>query len=321
MKVLIIASGGGHTGYAVAVAQYLYGKARIDVVIPKGDSWSRELVKPYADKIIEIPKPRMPSESIYKAFTGMPWAFISSIRNIGKYDVAVATGSNHSLAPAVVAKLRGAKLVAIESHDRFLSKGKTVSILEKMGATIAIHWDLQLDLYPNGIVCKPIVRKPKYKPRNEGYVVVIGGFCGHELLYDAFSKLDIRKAVIQTGRVNPEKYRRPGWRVFQFDKDLEWWISRADVVVGHNSTTILEASINYRKPVVIVPNPRWKASASPEEALILAQLLNGEYVDEITPRNLARAIENARKRQPPRWYRNGAEELAKIIIDICRLKD
>ena len=317
MRVLIIASGGGHTGYGVAVAQHLYGKIdEITAVIPKGDTWSKTLISPYVDKIIEIPKPRLPGEGLYKVFTGLPRAFLESLWKIGRYDVAVATGSNHSLAPAIVAKMKGAKLIAIESHDRFWSKGKTVALLEKLGATVAIHWDAQRELYPKGIVGEPIVRKPKYKPTNKGYILVIGGFMGHKQLFDAFLKLDYRNVVIQTGKVNPEKYKKPGWRVFQFDKDFDWWLAHADVVVGHNSTTILESAITYRKPVVIVPNPEWKASASSGEAGILAYILNGVYVEYLTPENLAYAINKARRRVPPIWYDNGAKILAEKILEM-----
>ena len=321
MRVLIIASGGGHTGYGVAVAQHLHRKVdEITAVIPKNDEWSRELIKPYVDRVIEVPKPRLPGEGLYRVFTGLPRAVLESIWKIGKYDVVVATGSNHSLAPAVVAKLRGARLVAIESHDRFLSKGKTVSLLEKLGAIVAIHWGVQKDLYPNGIVGEPIVRKPKYSPMDKGYILVVGGFMGHKRLFDTFLELEYRNVVMQTGRIDPEKYRKPGWRVFRFDKDLDWWIAHASVVVGHNSTTILEAAVAYRKSIVIVPNPEWKDSASPAEAEILAYILGGRYVYELTPGTLAHAIEKARRyKNPPAFrFRSGAEILAEKILEMER---
>ncbi len=47
-RLLVIASGGGHTGFARAVAEYMPFK--VDFVIPEGDLNSRNLLSPYAEK-------------------------------------------------------------------------------------------------------------------------------------------------------------------------------------------------------------------------------------------------------------------------------
>ncbi|MEM3352383.1 MAG: polysaccharide biosynthesis protein, partial [Saccharolobus sp.] len=49
MGILIIASGGGHTGFARAIAEYLPEK--VDFVIPENDEYSKLMLMKYANKI------------------------------------------------------------------------------------------------------------------------------------------------------------------------------------------------------------------------------------------------------------------------------
>lgn len=46
-KIVLTASGGGHTGYAVSLAQKLSGRAEVLFIIPKSDVWSRIKVEKY----------------------------------------------------------------------------------------------------------------------------------------------------------------------------------------------------------------------------------------------------------------------------------
>ena len=44
-KIIVTASGGGHTGYAVALAQRLHGRADTLFIIPRNDKWTKSKVK------------------------------------------------------------------------------------------------------------------------------------------------------------------------------------------------------------------------------------------------------------------------------------
>ncbi len=57
-RILIAASGGGHTGYAVALAQRLV-EAGIepDFAIPVGDEWTRSKVERYGGVVAETSSP------------------------------------------------------------------------------------------------------------------------------------------------------------------------------------------------------------------------------------------------------------------------
>ncbi len=103
MKILVIASGGGHTGYARAVAQYLPFKA--DFAVPKGDKWSIEVLSEYASRIFEVTKARGPKDGL-GALLRNSLKSISESLSLEKYDVVIATGSNHSLFVALTTKLK-----------------------------------------------------------------------------------------------------------------------------------------------------------------------------------------------------------------------
>lgn len=317
-RILLIASGGGHTGYIVGISEKLREKNNdltIDIVIPCGDSWSKALLEKYADEIFCVPKPRLPGEGFAKLLRNIPSALYYSLKRIGRYDVVVASGSNHSLAPSVVSMLKGAELYVIESHDRFVTKGKTVALLSSIGGEAVLHWSEQKKLYPKGLVFGPIVRQRKYEISDKGYILAIGGFEGNKRLYDVLLETELDNVVLQTGQVNPEIYKskKPNWTVFRFDPDLDKWLAGAKVVIGHNSVTILEAAVTYRKPVVLLWNPEWKAAATRKDVEIFARKINGVFLDELTRDKLLEAIDKAVKSKPP-VFSNGSEGFAEYIV-------
>ena len=314
MKVVITASGGGHTGYAVALAQHLADRAEMLFIVPKGDSWTRSKVEKFG-RVVEVTKARRPNQSLLSSLPRLVKAFFESMRAVPKdFNVFVSSGSNHSVPPAYVAKLKGLKVVNIESSVRFTSLSSSFKAIKRVADVNILQWEEQLKLCPDGIVVGPLYEKPMYEPRDEGFVLVTGGTYGHRQLFDAVSQLDLENVVLQTGRVDPELYRRkrPRWIVFDFDPDFQKWIARATVVVTHLGKTVVDAALTYRKPVVIVPNPEWKLTAGVEDAKILAQKLNAVVVEKITPENILRAIEEAKRRKPPN-YPNGAEKLVDIL--------
>lgn len=310
MRVLLIASGGGHTGFIRAVLQYL--GERSDVVIPKDDVWSREMVREYAENIYEIRKPRMPGESLLYLVSGLPSAFAESFR-LDRYDVTVASGSNHSIAPALVSRVKGSKLYLIESQDRFVTKGKTVSLLSPFSKRVFLHWKEQSSLYPRkGTVVGPIVEKPKYNPEDRGYVLVTTGSMGFPELVKKVVEID-RDLVVQAGPCEEMKKLRSDWVYFTFDPDLERWISGASVVVTHQGKTAMEAAIMYRKPVIIVYNKRWTSAAGVEDTRRYAKVLGAKFLDDPSTWRRNELIDALEDLSPPVQINSGAPDLVKFI--------
>jgi len=314
-NILITASGGGHTGHAVALAQRLVGKANLTFIVSQGDEWSRKKVERYG-KIIYIPKLRQPNQSIARIFYRFPRALVRSFSSInGHFDFFVSGGSNHSIPPAIAAKFKGIPIVNIESSVRFVRPGRTPKLLSYISRITVLQWPEQKKILPRGTYFGPLFEKPEYKVKDEGYILVTGGTYGHKKLFDLIDKLDLENVVLQTGRVNPESYRKrhPDWKIFSFDPEFPRWIAGARLVISHLGKTVIDAALSYRKPVIIVPNPEWSLTAGSEDARYLAEKLNAMLVEDLDIGKLKTAIDEAPSRIPPK-YDDGAEKLAQALL-------
>ena len=314
MKVLITASGGGHTGYAVAIAQRLRGKADMFFAVPEGDKWSASKVRSYGE-VVYVKKARGPRDPLWRSVPNLIGAFLQSVRRVGRVDVVVATGSNHCVPPSIAGKLRGARLVTIESSVRFTKASLSIRALTPLADILALQWSEQKLLHKGGVVVGPIYELPEHRPWNGGYVLVTGGTYGHKALFDAISDLGLDNVVLQTGRIDPRPYmkRHPTWKVFDFDPDFGRWLAGAKVVVTHFGKTAVDAVLSYRKPTIIVLNPEWRYTVGREDAEILARKLNAVLLSEVTAEAVRDAINDAVKRTLP-MYEDGAENLANLLL-------
>lgn len=315
MRVLITASGGGHTGYAVSLAQRLYGRAELLFIISSGDSWTRSKVERYGE-VVEVPKPRGPRDSFIKLLLHIPRAFFKSIGSVPKdFDVFISSGSNHSVPPAIVAWLKGLRIYNIESSVRFTRPSLSARWLRPFSYVTVLQWEEQKKIHSSGKVYGPLYELPEYEPINKGYILVTGGTYGHRLLFDAVSKLELDNVVLQTGRVDPEPYvkNHPEWIIFRFDPDFSKWLAGAEVVITHFGKTAIDSVLSYRKPTIIVLNPEWRYTVGEKDAEILAKKLNAVLLKQITPSNIIQAIEEVKKRKLP-TYPDGAMKLADEIL-------
>ncbi|WP_338603340.1 glycosyltransferase [Sulfolobus tengchongensis] len=314
-RILIIASGGGHTGFARAIAQYMPEK--VDFVIPRSDLYSKQMISQYANKIYEVPKGREPNESnlvLIKRLFSIIWESIK----INKYDIIVATGSNHSIFPSFFQFLKGGKVYGIESQDRLVTRGKAISIISNYAKGIFLHWKEQKRLYENkGIVVGPIVEKPKYEAKDEGYILVTTGSMGFKRLFDRIVKYRNKtKIVLQTGKVNHRVYQNNDNIIaFDFDPNLEKWIANASLVITHQGKTAMESVVMYKKPTIIVYNRDWISATSLEDAKEYARILGATFLDDpITWKDdntLWDAIENIKE---PNSFNIGTPNLVKYLL-------
>jgi len=309
-KVLILAGGGGHTGYGYALAQSLNGVASLSFLVPKGDALSHKRLSKFGTVgfLIKSRGARTPTSEF---IPNLAMAFLHSYSHISReYDVVVSTGSNFCVPPAFFAWMKGIPLVNIESPVRFTQPSKSARLLHHFSTVTAIHWDEQQRLFPDGVVVGPILPKPEITVENKGYILVAGGTYGHKLLFDAVADSTLRNVVLQTGRINPKSYanKHPEWTIVTLTQRFDELLAGADVVVTHFGVTVLEAVV-YGKPVVLVPNPEWTRTAGIEDAKHLAQKLNAVLVSEITTNTVLNAIDEARERTVPTLL-DGAKNLA-----------
>jgi len=314
--LLIIASGGGHTGFGRAIAQYL--PFRPDFVIPEGDKNSEEMIKDFARRIYYVKKGKEPNEGNLNLLKNIFKIIIESGK-ISKYKVVIATGSNHSLFPSFIQFLKGAKIFGIESQDRLVTRGKSIQIISYFSKGIFLHWEEQRRLYPKkGIVTGPIVEKPKYKGEEGDYILVTAGTQGFKRLFDLLVRTNLDNVVIQTGKVDYQEYqkKKPNWKFFSFDPDLEKWISKAKVVITHQGKTAMEAVVMYRKPTIIVYNKDWIYAATKEDSKEYAKVLGATFLDDPSTwkseEEIVKAIEKVRE---PKSFEIGTKKLVDIILN------
>ena len=313
--VLVIASGGGHTGFARAIAQYFPSK--LDFVIPEGDKNSEEVLREFSNRVYYIKKGKEPNQSNINLALNIPEIVLQSIK-VKKYKVVIATGSNHSLVPSFILRLKGSRLFVIESQDRIVTRGKTVDILSHFSENVFLHWEEQKKLYPKkGLVVGPVVEKPKYEPKDEGFVLVTAGTMGFKRLFDVVTRLDLGKdIVLQTGKVDPEPYIKRGIRAFSFDRDLERFISSASLVITHQGKTAMEATVMYKKPTIIVYNNDWKYAATKEDSIQYAKILGATFLNDPSEWGSSEEIERAIKSvSQPKSYNIGTPNLVKRILE------
>ncbi|WP_055410350.1 hypothetical protein [Pyrodictium delaneyi] len=286
-------------------------------VVARGDRLAVERLRRLGD-VVEAAMPRRAGEPLGRTLPRWPLALVDSLR-LPRCRVFVSTGSNHSVLPALVSRLRGALLLNLESIDRFTVPAKAARILRPFSAATLVHWPEQRRLYPDAVVTGPVYEPPRYKPRDEGYVLVTAGTIGFRGLFDAVERLGLRRVVLQTGRVDPEPYqkRNPGWIVFDFDPDFHRWLAGASIVVTQfPGSTAATAALAYRKPVVMVVNPGLPLAASIADAVYYARRLRAILLPRASPSLLRRGLELAEKLEPPS-YPNGGETIARIAVSFA----
>ncbi len=279
-----------------------------------GDSWSRGRLEGLG-RVYETGGGRGPGDPVWRA-ASLARGFYDSLK-IPRVDVVVSTGHNHSIPPALTAFLRGARLVLVEDVYRVSRGSRAVRLLSPLASVVALHWREQKSLYRRGLVVGPIYEPPKYEPWDGGYILVSTGTHGYKRLFDILTGLRGEwRLVYQTGRVDPDPYRRLGIEAFRFDPDIERWIAGARLVITHIGVTAVNAALAYRKPVVIVYNPEWSLAAPPQDAKIVADKIGAVFMHRLDYSSISDVIGQAVDAKPVN-LRNGAARLAQVIDKIA----
>ncbi|MDG6221644.1 MAG: hypothetical protein IAX21_05830 [Candidatus Bathyarchaeota archaeon] len=318
--VLILVGGGGHSGYAYALAQALQNKMKLSFIVPEGDILSEKRLQKFGE-VKYLIKPRGPKTSTHQFIPRLAKSFLESLgQPFQEFDVVVSSGSNFCVVPSIMAWMRGVPVVSMESPVRFTKASKTARILQNFAAVTVLHWEEQKKIL-KGVVVGPIVPKVEILSENKGYILVTGGTHGHKLLFKALDESNLTNIVLQTGKIDPKPFaeRHPEWKVLEFTDKFQELLAGAEIVVTHFGLTALEAAVVYQKPVVIVLNPEWTRTVGAEDAKILADKLNAVFISESTVKTLTNAISEA-KNKKILTLPSGAENLANIIIELANKK-
>lgn len=324
MKVVLTASGGGHTGYAVAVAEALLSRGhKVVLIVDPSDKWSIAKIRKRLGDIdlVYFRRLRSPKEGLDKLIARFPRRLAEShplYKVLNDVDIAICTGSNHGLIPSIIARIIGKKVLCIEAVDRIVTRSKTVALLHDIGiASAVLHWPSQRRLYKRGVVVGPIYEGPIYKPDNKDYILVITGTEGNPALIAKLLRTRLNNVIVQTGRSTPpsliKKYK-PKWRAIRYYPDIAKLMAEASLVIAHQGLSIVEAALAYRKPVLLVLNPDLPNTSGENDAENLAKYLNTRCINprRITPQGLEKEIQEAMERTPPS-YPGGAVVLADYI--------
>lgn len=317
MKGLVVAGYGGHAGYAFAVA-YELAKAgtRLDVLLPRGYEYLAKKFRGIG-RVHYATLPRRPLQPFYRGLHRWFIAFMESLKiAVEEYSFVFTSGSNFSIPPSTTLRLlKRTPLYVLEDVNRFTKPAKAVKALRVLSATTLLQWNEQKALHPNGVVVGPVYEPTLYKPRNEGYLLVTLGTLGSWEVFDAIISLDIERAVVQTGDIDPGRYakEKPSWIFFRYTEDLHRWLAGASAVVTHPGTTAVTARLAYGKPVVIVYTKRHSSLYPKSDVKKLAEKLGAALVEAISSEALIEALEKAEKLSRPNLC-NGAIEVSRIIV-------
>jgi len=318
MKILLTAGGGGHTGYALALAGALKPKATLLFLIDKNDSLSRARLSPLGE-IVPVTKPRQPGMPLWKFICRFIFCGLQSLWIWLRHrpDVVVSTGSNIAIPVCIVGRAFGSRIVNVEDSVRIFSSSKTSKYLDLISEFTLLQWTEQLEFHRKkgkyvGLLLPKVARSSR-----DGRIIVSPGSFGFKELCDAAAKTDLKNVTMTVGDLDLKGYGRPGWTVVDKLIGLDDVLASAKVVVTHLGYTIWEA-VNYGVPVVIVPNPRWRRSSVSEMervARFLQQKGYGIYLplEQLTPERLEETVRRATEMSTATVGR-GTEKAAHMIL-------
>jgi len=313
--IMILAGGGGHTGYAVILAEELRDRAELNFLVPDDDPLSRARLEPFG-QVETMTKPRHPKTPMWKFILRLIKAFYQAASRVsGSIDAVVSTGSNFCIPPALVAWMKGIPIINLESRVRLAGPSKTASILQHFAKVTALQWEEQ-GKFLNGTFFGPLLPRRRIEPWNGGYVLVAGGTYGYRELFEAVSESNLESVVLQIGDLDKDIYQRkhPNWKVLSYTDRFEELLAGAEVVVCPPGGTPIEA-IAYGKPVVVVCYPSWTRAAGPEDTRAFAEKLNAPLLSTMSPKAVEKAVEEAKKRRAP-ILKDGTGALVEAILSI-----
>ena len=300
------------------MGQALKPRASLTFLVDEADELSSNRLSSLG-RVLKVKKPRQPGtpflKFIYRFILCTLQSFWILMRD--RPDVVVSTGSNIAIPISIVGKVFGSRVANIEDSVRIFSSSKTSRYLDLISDLTLLQWPEQSALHARKGRYVGLLLPDVTPSTRDGAIVISPGSFGFKELYDIALKTDLKDVTMTIGDLNVSHYRKPGWLVVNRLTGLDQVLASARVVVTHLGYTIWEA-LNYRVPVVIVPNPRWRRSAVHElerVALFIQEKGYGVYLplEGLTPEKLEESILRASRINVPSMER-GTEKAARLIL-------
>jgi UDP-N-acetylglucosamine:LPS N-acetylglucosamine transferase len=319
--VILLAGGGGHTAYALSLAQELTGKCNLKIFVPEGDNLSYNRLLPYGDTKFLL-KSRGPKTGKISFIFNLGKSFLICLKIIKGKSIIVSTGSNFAIPPCLIAWMKKGQIINVVESVRFDKASITTNILSKFSKLTALQWKEQKKLFPTGEVFGPMLAKSPLKPYDGGYILVTGGTFGHDLLFKTLDSLEIENIVLQTGPLSKKSLaeKHPKWKIIDYSDKFEELLAGAEVVVTHFGATLIESTLIHGKPTVVAYNPEVTKGARYEDLLVIMKKTNAVLFDKFEPDILTKAIETAKNQKPP-FIESGAGALAKRILSFAKSEE
>jgi beta-1,4-N-acetylglucosaminyltransferase len=318
MKIILTAGGGGHSGYALALGHALKQKASLTFLVDEEDSLSKDRLSSLGN-VATVRKPRQPGTPLLKFIYRFVLCSLQSVWIWAKQrpDAVVSTGSNIAIPICIIGKILGSRIINAEDSVRIFSPSKTSRYLDLISDLTLLQWREQVKLHSKKGRYVGLLLPTVAPSTRNGRIIISPGSFGFKELCDIAVKTDLKDVTMTTADEDISPYRKPGWIVVNRLIGLDEVMASAKVVVTHLGYTIWEA-LNYRIPVVIIPNPKWRRSSIHEMervALFIQEKGFGIYLpfDGLTAEKLQASIARAEGMNVPQIER-GSDKAARLIL-------
>jgi UDP-N-acetylglucosamine:LPS N-acetylglucosamine transferase len=144
MRVLLVGSSGGHLAQLEALRPWWSKQDRHWITFDKADAHA--ILAGEAVTFAHHPTTRNIPNLIRNSVVA--WKTLRAFRP----QVVVSTGAGVAVPVFYLAKLMGIRTVFIEVYDRIDSATMTGRLCRPVSDLVAVQWEEQLELYPNGVV-------------------------------------------------------------------------------------------------------------------------------------------------------------------------
>jgi UDP-N-acetylglucosamine--N-acetylmuramyl-(pentapeptide) pyrophosphoryl-undecaprenol N-acetylglucosamine transferase len=293
--VHLVASGGGHVELLRAVLPALAGYRRVWVV----DEARVDRLRSEGERVHALPQyDRNPVRGRYLRNAARALAVVLRERP----RIVISTGAGGTVPFCLFARLRGARLIFIETMARVTTPSASGKVLSRLASDSLVQWPEELAVYPRARLCRPALLegvRGGRPPAGRGTFVAVGT---HTQPFDRL--LRMVEGALERGRLPQPVLAQVGASAYRprlaethvriSAHEVERAIQDSQYVVCHAGSGLMSAALRAgRRPLVL---PRLAANGEhfddhqEELAAKLAGLnLAVRLSDEIGPAELARA--------------------------------